>query len=305
MRHLDLNLLLVFEALYAERSVTRAARRLGVTQPALSNALRRLRTMFDDPLFVRARDGIAPTPRALALGPRVSAALVNVRDAIDETGFDPQRSAGRFTVGTLDYLEALQLPGVVNRLAKAGPAITLNVRRLASIFEVPQQALEAGAIDCALGLFPLPLAPQTGLHAAVLREEAWVCVGRRAHPDFSTPLSLERYLGLTHVAVSYPENDRAGLIDRQLAALGFRRNCVAVLPHFMTLPFHAATSDCVATLPRSVAAAFASPLGLEVSELPFELPRVSISIAWHERLDRDPAHAWFRTLLIGALGADR
>lgn len=300
---IDLNLLVAFEALFTERNVTQAARRLGVTQPAMSNSLRRLRALLDDPVFVRTSEGMTPTPRALALGPPISAALNSIRASVSATGFDPKRSATRFSVATLDYLEALYFPKLLDRLSTAAPAVRLDVRRLAAIFEVPQQQLESGAIDCAFGLFPQPMTPQSSLHGQILGPEDWVCIARRGHPTFRRRLSIKAYAGLKHLAVQYPEaGGGGGMIDRLLAARGLERICAASVPHFTTLAFHVAQSDCIATLPRRLASFFARALPLQIAELPLAKPPSNISLIWHSRVEGDPAHRWFRQMIIDSVG---
>ncbi len=301
----DLNLLVAFEALYAERNVTLAARRLGITQPAMSNALRRLRLLLQDPVFVRTPSGMAPTPRALAIGPAIAGALNSLRATLSATGFEPLRSAARFSVATLDYLEALYFPKVLAKLAVVAPGVSINVRRLGAIYEVPQQQLESGAIDCAFGLFPQPMTPQSSLHAEVVGQEDWVCLARRGHPALRRRLTLKAYAGLKHLAITYPEVvSGQGMMDRLLAARGLARTCVASLPHFTTLPFHVAQTDCVATLPRRLASFFARALPLQMAELPLA-PRTSpISLIWHSRVEEDPAQGWFRRVVIEAVRLD-
>lgn len=302
-RDIDFNLLVAFEALLSERNVTRAARRIGVTQPAMSNALRRLRALLGDPVFVRTSEGMTPTPRALALGPAIADALNAIRTALSASGFDPQRSAARFSVATLDYLEALYFPHLISKLEAAGPAIHLRVRRLGAIYEAPQSQLESGAVDCAVGPFPQPMTPQSGLLSQVLTQEDWVCVGRRGHPAFRRRLSLKTYAGLRHLAVRYPEPGAySGMIDRQLAQHGLTRACPASVPHFLTLPFHIAQTDCIATLPRPLATLFARALPLQLAEAPLPEP-TAVSLVWHSRVESDPAQRWLRKIIIETFAA--
>jgi DNA-binding transcriptional LysR family regulator len=275
--------------------------RHGVTQPAMSNALRRLRDLFDDPLFMRTPEGMAPTPRALELAPTIEAALGSLRGVIKADGFDPGLSRARFTLGTLDYLEALYAPDVVANGQREGPGTTLQIRRLEAIFQLPEAQLAAGAIDCALGLFPQPLAPQAGLHGQVLGEEDWVCVVRRGHPALAEPLTLERYAALRHVGVNYLEAPPAGMIDRRLSEHGLSRTCAVWTPHISAAPFHAAASDCVATVPRGLAQVLARSLPLEIVELPLPMPSVAVSLVWNARVDRDPSHRWFRALVADSV----
>lgn len=302
-RDFDLNLLVAFEALLAERNVTHAARRLGVTQPAMSNALRRLRGLLDDPVFVRTSEGMTPTPRALAIGPAIAGALNGIRTALSATGFDPRRSSARFSVATLDYLEALYFPRLLAGLEVAGPAIHLRVRRLGAIYEVPQQQLESGGIDCAVGSFPQPMTPQSGLLSEVLAEEDWVCVGRRGHPALRRRLSLKTYAGLRHLAISYPDpGGGSGMIDRLLAAHGLSRTCPATVPHFMALPFYVARTDCIATLPRPLATFFARALPLQLAPAPLPKPS-AVSLVWHSRSEGDPAQRWLRQMIVDAFAS--
>jgi len=307
-RDIDLNLLVAFEALLAERNVTRAAHRLGVTQPAMSNSLRRLRVLLQDPVFVRTSEGMSPTPRAIAIGPAIEAALNSIRSSISVTGFDPERSVARFTIATLDYLEALYCPALISNLEKTAPGIRVQVRRLAAIYDIPQPQLESGAMDCAFGLFPQPLTPGSSLHSQVVGQEDWVCIARRNHPSFRRRLSLKAFAGLKHLAVTYPEvGSGSGMIDRQLAARGLTRVCPASVPHFTTLPFHVAQSDCIATFPRGLARFFARILPLQIAEVPLPMPDTNISLIWHSRVESDPAHRWFRKMVIDSLegGFDR
>lgn len=301
---MDLNLLLAFEALFAERSVTRAALRLGITQPAMSNALRRLRTLLGDPVFIRTAQGMTPTARALTLGPTIQAALDAVRGSINTTVFDPQRSTASFSIATLDYLEALYFPKLIGRLATAGAALRLRVRRLPAIYELPREQLESGAIDCALGPFPHPMTPQSGLQSQALLQEDWVCIARKGHPAFRRPLSLKAYADLKHLAITYPEAGTGkGMIDRLLAAHGLTRTCPASVPHFTTLPFHVAQTDCIATLPRQLATLFARTLPLQIATAPLRRP-AAISLIWHSRTTGDPAHRWFRAIVAQAVQLD-
>ena len=299
---IDLNLLTVFEVLLAERSVTRAARRLGVTQPAMSNSLRRLRKLLDDPVFVRTSDGMSPTPHALTISSQVIAALKSIRESINATGFDPKRSAARFVIGTLDYLEALYLPALLKQLAASGPDIKLRTQRLPTLFEVPQLPLETGTLDCAIGLFPQPMTPQSSLHSLVLGHDDWVCIARRGHSTFRRRLSLKEYAALQHVAVIYPDADSgAGMVDRHLSARGLIRKCPMAVGHFMTAPFHVAQTDCVTTVPRRVADFWCKILPLQVAEVPIALPPINIGLVWHERVEGDSAHRWLRKMIRDAV----
>lgn len=184
----------------------------------MNNALRRLRSLFGDPLFVHRCEGMSPTPRALGIGPTITAALDSIRSSVSTSAFDPCHSAARFVIGTLDYMEALYFPALVERMGITGSEIKLHIRRLPTLFEVPQRALELGTIDCALGLFPQPMTPQSSLHAQIIGQDDWVCMARRGHPAFRSRLTLRAYAGLRHLRIVYPDaNDGRGMVDRHLA----------------------------------------------------------------------------------------
>lgn len=204
----------------------------------------------------------------------------------------------RFSVATLDYLEALHFPRLLGKIEAAGPAMHLRVRRLPAIYEVPQQQLESGSLDCAVGPFPQPMTPASGLLSQVLAAEQWVCVGRHGHPAFRSRLSLKTFASLKHLAVSYPDpGGGGGMIDRLLAAHGLTRTCPATVSHFMTLAFYVAQTDCIATLPRPLATLLARALPLQLAEAP--LPKATaISLVWHSRVEGDPAQRWLRKMIV-------
>jgi len=303
IERLDLNLLNVFDVMFHERNVTRAARRLGITQPAVSNALRRLRGLLADPLFIRTPGGMIPTPRAMEIGPAVVAALAGLREAVSVSGFDPTHATTRFSLGALDYLEPLYLPGLVRHLAQSTAGAGISVHPLASIFDLPATQLESGAMDCAVGLFPQPLPPRASLHGKVLFLEDWVCIARRDHPQFAPGISLAEYAALKQVAINLRGNDSAGLIDRLLAERGLTRQRPIVLPHFSTVPFMVAETDCIATVPRSLAQLFATHLPLQIAETPVPMPEMNISLVWHARTEADAARRWFREAVAEGFGS--
>jgi DNA-binding transcriptional LysR family regulator len=296
-QRIDFNLLAAFEALFAEQSVTGAALRHGVTQPAMSNALKRLRDMFDDALFVRAPGGMAPTPKALELAPTIEAALASLRGAVADRGFEPRGSRARFTWATLDYFEVLHAPGILCAVQREAPAVTVQLRRLETIFQLPTTQFAEGSIDCAVGLFPQPLPPQAGLSGQPLGREDLVCLVRRGHPEAESRLTLETYTRLKHIGVLYPGAHSVGMIDRRLAEHGLNRTCALWTPHFTAAPFMVQATDCIATVPRGLAQALAPSLSLKVVELPLPMPALMASLVWTARVDKDPSHRWFRGLV--------
>src|SRR5262245_50335090 len=216
LQAIDLNLLLVFEALMDERNVTRAAKRVGLSQPAMSNALARLRRTFDDPVLVRTPDGMLPTPRAQALILPVRAALAQLRGALEERpAFDPAASQRIFHLLANDYVELLLLPQVSAELQQQAQEVKLHVYRTRTLFH-PTIAIDlADSFDLALGFFPDALTLESGIRSAMLWEEQNVCIARAEHPAISGKITLPQYAAAQHVAVFYKAQG-AGLIDALL-----------------------------------------------------------------------------------------
>lgn len=285
----DLNLLVAFDALLAERSVTRAARRIGITQPAMSHALARLRSLFDDELLVRTPRGMLPTPRAEALEGPIRGALAAIERAIGATAtFEPAEARRSFTIGTSDYGELVTLPPLLSRLSRDAPGIDLRMRPMDEDWP---RALEAGELDLAIGP-PISTVPAS-IKAQRLFDERFVCVLRAGHPAAKRPLTLARYVALPHALIA-PRGRAGGYVDDALAARGLSRRIALVIPHFLVAPFAVANSDLVVTLAERVARAFAGVLPLSIVAPPLELPGFSFHQFWHERVDRDPAHRWLR-----------
>jgi DNA-binding transcriptional LysR family regulator len=292
----DLNLLVALDALLRERSVTRAARRVGLTQPSMSRALGRLRAMLGDALFVRSGRGLVPTPRALALQPELGGALERLATAVaEQRPFDPASAERTFHVSTADYGMAILAPLVTERAfgQAAGVRLVLHAQSAGD-----DEALLEGRLDALLA----PRRPSTpGCVWTKLLSDEFVCLVRRDHPSVGAELSLAQYGALGHVFVS-PTLATAGVADRALARRGLRRRVAVVVPSFLVAPVIAAESDLVATVPSRIAKLYAGRLPVRSVPVPLEVPAVTVSMAWHERMRRDPAHAWFRRLLASELG---
>lgn len=284
----NLNLLAAFEALFEEQSVTGAARRSGVTQPAMSNTLSQLRQLFDDPLFLRQRTGLSPTPRARQLIEPIRQGLRLLSSALAEPGFEPRTSQRRFVIMASDYVELVLLPRLLRRLSRQAPGVHLQVRSWA-LHEAPPE-LARGEADLMLGFYDKLPARH---HEQRLFDDEYVCVVRRRHPLVKSKLTLARYLELSHVLVS-AKSDSPGSVDRALAALGKQRKIGARVSHFLSVPVLVAQTDFVAALDRRVAEVFARPLGLKLLTPPLALPKGSVGQVWHEQQDRDPAQIWLR-----------
>jgi DNA-binding transcriptional LysR family regulator len=300
---LDLNLLLVFDALMKERNVTRAAGAVGLSQPALSNALARLRGQLGDRLFVRGPRAMLPTPRALALAPAIGAALDHLRAALDRPAFDPATARAAFQVAATDEIELALVPALVRRLAALAPGVTLRCHRLDGIFLLPQQELQSGAYDLAIGAFARPAPVETGFFFHELYRARYECLARAGHPGVRGRFDLARFCALAHVATFY--RGEPGFIDRVLAERGRKRRVALAVPHWLSVPFVVARSDLIATVPAAVAAALAPPLRLRRLRCPVPLPPVHVSVAWHARTHDSPAHRWLRDLLLAAARARR
>lgn len=294
---IDLNLLSAFEALFAERNVTRAGSRLGLTQPAMSNALRRLREMFGDPLFIRNSREMVPTARSAEIAPKIAGALSTVRGILVQSPFDPLESSRRFSIATTDYVEFLFLPFVHRRVQKEAPSMSFILRRVPTMFALPQDELASGAFDFAIGPFPLPLTPQSGLHSLPLFQDRWVCVIRKGHPVVKRRLSLSQFVSLKHVPIAYPLGEGRGMVDKLLADRGLKRTVATTVAHFISAPFYAANSDCITLVPSRLAKYVARFLPVRVFPVPFAQPPLEFSLIWHARMHSEPAHIWVRKLI--------
>ena len=289
LRTLDLNLLKTLDALLDERSVTRAAARLSLTQPAVSGMLTRLRDNFGDPLFIRAPHGMVPTLRAQQLAPVVKQILNDINMLLQPARFDPLTADFTFTLAATDYaLKAVVVPFIAALKVRA-PMIRVRVipvepERLTAQFE-------QGKIDLAL------LTPSTtpgDLHSRTLYEERYVCMLRADHPDARAPLSLDRFCALEHILVSYEGESFWGVTDDALAKVGRKRRVGLSVSSFLVLPEVLAVSEMIAVVPSRLASARAS---ICVQEPPVAIQGFTKSMAWHERTHRDPAQQWLRELL--------
>lgn len=292
IQSLNLNLLLVLDALGQEQNVTRAAQRLGLTQSAVSNALAQLRQVLGDPLFVRARRGVVPTERALALVGPIRQALALVEDALASgTGFDPSTSTRHFVIAASDYTEYVVLPRLLHRLRREAPGVQLQVQAWGH-HEVPP-ALESGQADLMLGYYGA--VPPGHVDEPLFREE-YLCIVRKGHPVVRNRLTLKRYLKLDHVVVTQRPG-ALGSVDTALAALGLSRSVGARVSHFLMVPQLVAETDMVAALSRRVAEPLARQLDLAVYAPPLSLPKSTVGQVWHERTHSDPGHDWLRRVI--------
>jgi DNA-binding transcriptional LysR family regulator len=302
---LDLNLLRVFDAVMTEQNLTRAASRLAMTQPAVSNALRRLRDSLGDDLLIRTAHGVKPTPRAETLWPAVRRALTELEEAvIPDQVFDASKAQHTFRMAMADATAALWLPSLVRSIESEAPGI--KVRMVPLTTREPRPMLLRGDIDLAVGFFPgvvAQLAGGQGASVSPIRHEQlysgrYVCVMRKNHPLAKSELTLDDYCSANHLLVSF--SGRAhGLVDEALAQMGRERRILLTVNQFFTAGRVVATSDLITVLPRHLIASTGMTEALVAKELPFSLPQVHIDMLWHERDTRSPAHKWLRTHLSG------
>jgi len=294
IRSVDLNLLKAFDALMTERAVTRAAARIGLSQPAMSHALSRLRGVFHDELFVRTATSMEPTPRAREIAALVAAAIDRIEAALRlGAGFDPATSGATFTAGVAEYAEIALVGPLARAFAREAPAATL--RLLAATGRDIADQLDRGTIDVAVAhIGSLP----AHIDSAVLLRDPFVVVARPGHPAASAPMSLETYAAQSHVLVS-PRGVASGALDGILVDFGLKRRIALLVATYLAIPVALAETDLVATVPRRVAEQIAAASAVAVTPLPIDFA-VTVTMAWHRRAAADPAQCWFRSLLTAA-----
>jgi DNA-binding transcriptional LysR family regulator len=285
----------MLDALLDARSVTGAARRLGVTQSAVSHALGRLREQFGDPLLVRTSTGMTLTARAEELRDPVHRNVEALREMAEGgTRFDPSTTTRTFTIATTDQVGVLLLPSLYGRLTTAAPGVNLHVTPVVRNIE---RTLESSAADLVIsGAFAPPEAP--GLYRHRIFDEPLVCVVRSGHPTVRDRITLDQFCALPHALIS-PRGGR-GIVDELLDARGLARRVAVVLPHFLVAPFLIAKSDLVLTVAESVAKKFSALLPLRLVVPPIEFPRATYFQIWHQRSHDDGAHKWLRALVSEA-----
>lgn len=288
----DLNLLLVLDQLLAERSLTRAAQRLGRTQSALSHSLTRLRTLFKDPLFVRAANGLVPTARAEELAPQVHTILGQVHSLLQPPRpFDPQRDSASIRIVMSDYAQLVFLPPLLKVLSTQAPGIHLQILTGSDAIEAQ---LESGEADLGFGVV---IFDRPDLYQRVLLEERFLCLVRKDHPLVRDALTLDTFLGLSHILVT-PRGRPGSFVDTVLAERGLSRTVALRIPQYMVVPELIAETEMVVTLPERVAMWGAQHCNLKVLEPPLPLPTFSTRILWHARKHLDPALVYLRSVVI-------
>ena len=305
-RTLDLNLLRVFDEVMAERSLTRAARNLSLTQPAVSNAMRRLRQTLGDELVQRSGQGMAPTPRALAIWPAVRDALRQLQASLVPDEFLPAQATNSFVLAMADATAAELLPGLTDILEQEAPSASLRVVPLTT--RDPRPMLDGEACDVAVGHFPsvvpdLTVKVQSGetmpFFFERLYDGEYVCVMRAHHPLAAGALSLYDFCNARHMLVSF-SGQPYGFIDESLTALGRRRRVVLTVNQFSTAGWVASHSNLLTVLPQHFVGLAGIGSGLALKPLPFAVSPVHVDSLWHRRSDRHSAHVWLRQALMRA-----
>ena len=305
-RTLDLNLLRVFDEVMAERSLTRAAHNLSLTQPAVSNALRRLRETLGDELVRREGQGMAPTPRALALWPTVRDALQQLQASLSPGEFVPAQATSTFVLAMADATAAELMPGLIDILEHEAPGVSMRVVPLTT--RDPRRLLDEETADLAVGHFP-PVLPdltaraQSGEAVAFshqrLYDGEYVCVMRAGHTLTSGPLTLNRFCAARHMLVSFSGRP-FGFIDESLAALGRKRQVVLTVNQFFTAGRVVANSNLLTVLPRHFVRVTGIAEQLVLRPLPFDVSPVHVDALWHRRSQQRSAHVWLRQSVVRA-----
>lgn len=290
-----------FDMLMRERSVSRAAQRMDMSQSSMSEVLARLRDRFADPLLVRTRDGMVPTQRAQDLWPQVRTGIEQLQSILEKVSeFEPAAASERFRITATDYAQTLLAPALVARLRAVAPRctaefVTVNLRAV-------EESLEVGDIDMAIAYYPEPPA---SLRRRPLFADRYVCIVRHDHPALLRELTAEDFAALPHVTVSPSGLSYfAGVVDSALEALALERQVVVRCPHFMIGCWLVAQSDMALALPSRAARAVTQFLPVRSFEIPLPLRPVDVSLYWHDRSHHTRSHQWLRSNVIEILAAE-
>jgi DNA-binding transcriptional LysR family regulator len=287
----DLNLLIVFDAVMQDHSVTRAGSRIGLSQPAMSHALNRLRYMLKDDLFVRTPEGMVPTPRAEMLAQPLRHALSEMQLALEPAAFNPAASDRRFALAVNNYAAVVLAPPLAAAVSAAAPGVRLDLQPSGTMDIV--DSLDRGNLDLVLGSMD---SPGERFATEPLLEDPFVMAMRRGHPASRRKLSAADFAALPHLEISSSGVDTS-FIDRWLAERGLARRIALRAPFLSAGPI-LVQSDMVVPLRHRIAQEFVRNHPLVVSEPPYESPRVQTVMLWHRRLDRHPAHRWLRDIIL-------
>ncbi len=302
LSRIDLNLLVAFDALLAERSVTKAAARVGLGQSAMSHNLARLRQLFDDELFVRSPEGMRPTPRALALADRVRVTLSDIEALVTRADeFDPANTERTFRIALPDSVEMLIGAKLLAIGCEEAPGI--RFRFYSTDERQLLDEIDADNIDLGIGIGTFPDGQVHHKHR-LLVSDTYLCMFNAKKVGLKPPISLEDYVRLPHVLTSLRKGER-GVVDDALEKIALSRKVALTTSRFVAVPFLVAGAPVVTTMHARLARIFARELGLVLSRVPVELPEVTISMLWHASYDGDPGHEWLRKAIVRASGKPR
>jgi DNA-binding transcriptional LysR family regulator len=292
LKNVDLNLLLVFKQLLAEKRVSKVAESLGLTQPGVSNALKRLRLLLGDELFVRTVRGMEPTPYALRLAEPIAYALSAIHDALNEVArFDPATSKRKFTVGMTDVGEVYLLPRLMAELHRKAPGVSVSTVRNTAVNL--QDEMEAGNVDLAIGMLPQL---KSGYFQRRLFRQSYVCMLRKGHLLDKDVVTAEEFREAEHVMVVSGDPGHA-IADLAIERGGVQRKVGLTVPHFIAVGHILSNSSMIATVPERYAMACVKPFGLRYLTHPVPIPEISINVFWHAKFNKEPANKWLRTLI--------
>jgi len=292
-REIDLNLLLILDAMYDTGSTTLVAERLKVSQPTVSFSLGKLRDVFGDELFVRHGASMQPTPLAESIREPVRRVIETVRfDILRERAFDPASAERTFSLSASDIGELVFLPRLLEQLTVSAPR--LNLRSLSMSPAELREAMTTGGVDLAIGYFPDLTG--AGFFQQKLFEHAFTCLVRADHPVIGDRISMKQFLAADHVVVMQ-EGRSQEIAERRMAEMGLDRHIVLRSPHFMSVPHLVATSNIISIVPRAVGRAFMHTGRLKLLEPPFKIPSIELKQFWHRRVHTDPGVLWLRNLI--------
>ena len=293
LQNIDLNLLVVFNELLRQRRVSSVAATLGISQPAISNALNRLRKALGDELFLRTSKGMVPTPFAETLAEPIAYALGTIHSTLNVTShFDPASSTRAFSIAMTDIGEIYFVPGLMKRLAKVAPGVSISTVRNQS--DTLREDMERGNVDLAIGFLP---DLKTGYFQRRLFRQKYVCLFRKGHPLAKTGMTTKAFLESEHVSI-VAEGTGHGMVDSAIQRAGIQRNVRLRVPHFVAVGHILQTTDLVAVVPEAYATRTLAPFDLVSAPCPIKIPDIAINVLWHARNHREPGNQWIRQLVF-------
>ncbi|MGY0194323.1 LysR family transcriptional regulator [Leptothrix sp. BB-4] len=299
LKDIDLNQLVVFQQLIVERRVSRVAESLGITQPAVSNTLAKMRRQFGDELFLRTPAGMVPTPFAEQLAESVGYALGMIQSGLNQqTRFDPASYKRAVTIGMTDIGEIVFLPALMDRVRQEAPGVTLSTVRNAVVNL--RDEMEAGKVDLAIGLLPQLKA---GFFQRRLFQQRYVCLFRRGHALDKARVTLQDYSRAEHLVVVSPGTGH-GKVDELIKRAGVDRKVQLTVPHFVSVGHILQGSELVATVPERLAKHLVEPFGLRYVTHPVKLPEIAINLFWHAKSHRSAASQWLRGVVVDLFADD-